>query len=115
MVWGILMSKRTSGFNVERAAGSAARISVFDRIVREIEPVEIPSKYIHHIQVQYSDGTERLLNGDSLSQNIPVGKDSARRLADGEQEVQDVKVHLNIDSIERDVNAMVESLLGPHC
>ena len=45
------MSKKISGFNVERAADNTARSTVFDRIIKEIEPVEIPAKYVQRLQV----------------------------------------------------------------
>lgn len=110
------MSKKISGFNVERAADNVARSSVFDRIIKEIEPVEIPAKYIQRILVQYKDGTSIELQGDSINHPLPVSKETARALAeDGVQQVSDVKLFLRIEEIEVDVNKMVGELLNKYC
>ena len=110
------MSKKISGFNVERAADNTARSTVFDRIIKEIEPVEIPAKYVQRLQVHYKDGTTLEIQGDSINQPLPISKDTARALVDdGVRQVQDIRVFLKIDAIETDVNNMVSELLNRYC
>lgn len=110
------MSKKITGFNVERSPNSVTRSSVFERLVKEVEPTAIPGRYIQTILVKYKDGSSIELKGDEISHPLPVSKDTAKALLDESlKQVSEVKLFLHLDQLEADVNKMVEDVLGRHC
>lgn len=111
------MAKRTmTSFNIDRAISRIAKPSVFDRIVKEIDAKEIPSKYVEHILVQYYDGNIVELRGDELTHPIPINKTAVwDAMEDSFKKMRDVKIFISTDRLEKDINIMVEKYLGPHC
>jgi hypothetical protein len=110
------MTNKMTSFGVDTAINRIARPSVFDRIVKEIDANEIPSKYVHQILVQYYDGSVVELKGKDLSHPIPLNKSmSMENLAESFQKMRDVKVFINTDALEKDINELVEKYLGSHC
>lgn len=111
-----MAKKTTTSFNLDKAIGRIAKPSVFDRIVKEIEAKEIPSKYIDHILVQYYDGNVVELSGAEIKFPIPLNKNASwEAMEDSFKKMRDVKVFINTDVLEKDVNERVEKLIGPHC
>ena len=111
-----MAKKTTTSFNIDKAISRIAKPSVFDRIVKEIDAKEIPSKYIDHILVQYYDGNVVELSGKELTYPIPLNKNASwAAMEDSFKKMRDVKVFINTDTLERDVNERVEKLIGPHC
>jgi hypothetical protein len=109
------MTKKTS-FNIDKALSRIARPSVFDRLVKEVDAVEVPSKYIDHITVVYHDGSVVDLRGDEINHPIPVNRSADKSaLEESFKKMKDVKLFLNTEVLEDDVNAMVERLLGRLC
>lgn len=111
------MSKKpTTSFNLDKAISRIAKPSVFDRIVKEIDATEIPVKYIDHVLVQYYDGNIVELSGTEISHPIPVNKDANWEEMEGSyKKMRDVKVFINTDKLEKDVNELVEQYLGKYC
>lgn len=110
------MSKKITSFNLDKTSSRAARPSVFDRIVKEIDAKEIPAKYIEQILVQYYDGNIVELSGDEISHPIPVNKNASwEAMEDSFKKMKDVKIFINTDKLEADINIEVEKLLGNHC
>lgn len=110
------MSKKTTTFNIDNSSNRLAKPSVFDRIVKEIEASEIPSKYVDQILVQYHDGNVVELKGSEISHPIPLNKNvSWEQLETSFKKMKDVKVFLSTDKLESDINEMVEILLGRYC
>jgi hypothetical protein len=111
------MSKRTTtSFNIDKAISRIARPSVFDRIVKEIDATEIPAKYIEQILVQYYDGNIIELSGSELTHPIPVNKNASwEAMEHAFKKMRDVKVFINTDKLEKDVNEEVEKYLGRFC
>jgi hypothetical protein len=110
------MSKKITSFNIDKAISRIAKPSVFDRIVKEIEAKEIPVKYIETILVQYYDGNVVELNGSQLTHPIPMNKNPVwENMEDSFKKMRDVKIFINTEQLEKDVNALVEGLLGQHC
>ena len=110
------MSRKLPSYNVDKAIGRITRPSVFDRIVKEIEAKEIPSQYIEYILVQYYDGNIVELSGNDLTHPIPVNSNINWNLLDDSfKKIRDVKIFINTDKLEKDVNEEVEKLLGIYC
>lgn len=108
--------KSITSFNLDKAINRIARPSVFDRIVKEVDAKEIPAIYIEHILVQYYDGNVVELSGDELTHPIPVNKTTNwEMMEDSFKKMRDVKIFLNTDALEKDINIMVEDVLGKYC
>lgn len=110
------MAKKMTNFSLDKAMNRIAKPSVFDRIVKEIDASEIPAQYIEHILVQYYDGTVVELSGDEISHPIPMNKNASwDKMEESFKKMRDVKVFINTDALEQDVNELVETFLGPYC
>jgi hypothetical protein len=108
--------KSVTSFNLDKAIGRIAKPSVFDRIVKEIEAKEIPAKYIEQILVQYYDGNVVELSGNEITHPIPMNKNmSWEIMEDSFKKMRDVKIFINTDRLEKDINEEVEKLLGTFC
>lgn len=111
-----MSKKTTTSFNLDKAIGRIAKPSVFDRIVKEIEAKEIPAKYIEQILVQYYDGNVVEISGEDLTHPIPMNRNiSWDKMEESFKKMRDVKIFINTDSLEKDINEMVENILGPYC
>ena len=111
-----MSKKTTTSFNLDRAISRIAKPSVFDRIVKEIEAREIPAKYIEQILVQYYDGNVVELSGSELTHPIPVNKDANwESMEEAFKKMRDIKVFINTERLEKDINELVEKYLGAHC
>lgn len=110
------MAKKTTSFNLDQTIGRIARPSVFDRIIKEVDAKEIPSKYIEQILVQYYDGNVVELSGADITHPIPVNKNIAwDTMAESFNKMRDVKIFISTDKLEADINVMVEDYLGKFC
>jgi hypothetical protein len=108
--------KTTTSFNIDNAMNRIAKPSVFDRIVKEIDAKEIPAKYIEQILVQYYDGNVVELSGAELTHPIPLNKNASWDIMeDSFKKMRDVKVFINTERLEKDINEQVEKILGSHC
>ena len=111
-----MAKKTTTSFNIDKAISRIAKPSVFDRIVKEIEAKEIPAKYIEQILVQYYDGNVVELSGNELTHPIPVNKNASwEAMEDSFKKMRDVKIFINTDKLEKDINEEVEKILGNFC
>lgn len=111
-----MAKKTTTSFNLDKAISRIAKPSVFDRIVKEVDAREIPAKYIEHVLVQYYDGNVVELSGNELTHPIPVNKDANwEMMEEAFKKMRDIKVFINTERLEKDINELVEKYLGNHC
>lgn len=111
-----MAKKSVTNFNIDKAISRIAKPSVFDRIVKEIDAKEIPSKYIESIIVQYQDGNIVEMKGDELTHPIPVNKNATWEIMeDLFKKIKDVKIFISADRLAHDVNIIVENYLGKYC
>lgn len=111
-----MAKKTTTSFNLDKAISRIAKPSVFDRIVKEVDAREIPAKYIEHVLVQYYDGNVVELSGNELTHPIPVNKDANwEMMEEAFKKMRDIKVFINTERLEKDINELVEKYLGHHC
>jgi hypothetical protein len=111
-----MSKKTTTSFNLDKAISRITKPSVFDRIVKEIDAKEIPAKYIEQILVQYYDGNVIELSGSELTHPIPVNRNiSWEVMEDSFKKMRDVKIFINTDKLEKDINEEVEKFLGNYC
>ena len=110
------MAKKITNFSLDNAIDRIARPSVFDRIVKEIDAKEIPAKYVQQILVQYYDGSVIELSGDEITHPIPMNKNASwEGLEESFKKMRDVRVFINVETLERDINELVEKYLGAYC
>lgn len=108
--------KTTTSFNLDKAISRIAKPSVFDRLVKEIDAHEIPAKYIEQVVIQYYDGNIVEISGEDLTQPVPMNRNiSWDRIEESFKKMRDVKVFINTDTLEKDVNDLVETILGKYC
>ena len=110
------MSKKITSFNIDKAISRIAKPSIFDRIVKEVEAKEIPVKYIESVIVQYYDGQTVELSGNALTHPIPLNKGTTwEAMEDSYRKMREVKIFINTEVLEKDINELVENLLGSYC
>lgn len=111
-----MAKKTTTSFNIDKAISRIAKPSVFDRIVKEIDAEEIPAKYIEVILVQYYDGNIVELSGAELTEPIPVNRNTSwEAMEESFKKMRDVKIFINTEKLEEDINIEVEKYLGNFC
>lgn len=109
------MSKKIN-FNIDQSMKSIVRPSVFDRILKEIDPVEIPSAYIEHILIQYHDGNTVELTGEEINHPIPMNKNYPfEQMNEAFKKMSDIRVFVDTQKLEQDINQIVERYLGKYC
>lgn len=110
------MAKKTVSFDLDKAISRIAKPSVFDRIVREIDATEIPTRYIQSVLIQYYDSTVVEIDGSDLTKPIPLTKSMKLENMDSVfKNMRDMKIFIATDVLEEDVNKMVEDFLGKYC
>jgi hypothetical protein len=108
------MAKKLVSFDTDSDIGKKTKPSVFDRIVREIDATQIPPRYVQTVVVQYQDGSVVELEGHELNQSIPTGR-NADKIEGIFKKMKDIKVYLDTETLEEDVNEMLELLMGRYC
>jgi hypothetical protein len=108
--------KITTSFNIDNTKSEYSKSSVFDRIIKEVDTNEIPTKYVDYIRIQYNDGNVVELAGKELSHPMPVNKNaSMASMEEAFSKMKEVKIFVNIPQLESDVNFHLERLLGKYC
>jgi hypothetical protein len=109
------MTKKAN-FELDKALNRIANPSPFDKIVKEIDAKEIPSKYIEHMMIFYFDGSIVELNGSEITKPIPMKRDTSwEDMESSFRKMKDVKVFINTSKLEKDINMLVEDYLGKYC
>lgn len=107
---------RKISFDLDKAVSRVAKPSVFDRLVREIDCIQIPPRYIQTVLIQYNDGSVVEVEGGDLKYSIPMHKDAKWEKVDEVfRDMKDLKVFIDTETLEKDVNLMVEDFLGKYC
>lgn len=110
------MSNKRTNFELERVLDRIVTPSIFDRIVKEVDPDEIPVEYIQHILVTYHDGSFIELSGNEISHPVPVNKNAKwEDMSELFNKMKEVKVFVDTVKLEHDINKLVEVYLGGKC
>lgn len=111
------MAKKTiTSFNIEQSSGKPVRPSVFDQILKEVDAQEIPARYVQQILVQYHDGSTVELSGKDLEHPLPVNRNGSRdEIVEHFKKMKDIKILIDTNILEQDINAEVEKYLGKFC
>ena len=82
-------------------------------LIRDIEISEIPAKYIEQIEVGYLNGITITLRGSEITNSIPVVKQDHKFPVPKQfKDVISVKVFIDLDSIEQDINSRINKLFN---
>lgn len=109
------MTNKTS-FSADESAISIPKYAVFDRIVNEIDPEQIPAKYIDRLRVTYQDGSVVMLSGSELACPLPTTNHPVPEVIERfYRQMREVKLFINNVVLETDVTRMVEDILGDYC
>ena len=99
-------------FVLSHSLDSLTNESFFDKLIKEINPGEIPAKYIHWMTVVYINGETVNLTGKEISHPIPLNKNaSLKELETSFKKVKNIKVFINTRKLEYDVNRKIKHLL----
>jgi len=108
--------KITNSFNIDNSAADVSKPSIFDRLIKEIDAKEIPTKYIDYIRIQYNDGNIVELTGEEISHPMPVNKEATwEHMEESFKKMKDVRIFINLTLLEEDVNQLIEDLLDNYC
>lgn len=112
----IMPDKKIKEFDLHKALEKIITPSIFDQFVKEIDADEIPTDYIEKIVVYYYNGTIVELSGDEIEHPVPVNKQgNADDMDESFKKMREVKVIVNTEKLEKDVNNLLEDLIGDRC
>lgn len=108
--------KLTAWFNINNSYRFSYP-TTFDRIIKEIDALEIPTEYIESAIVQYHDGSIVELTGDELSHHQSIDKSVIIHSADPPslRKIRDIRIFVSLDRLEEDIDELVEEILGKYC
>ena len=106
------MPKRKN-FRLDKALNELNGQSLFDRLVQEVEVKEVPVEYIERIVVYYESGEIVELGNHEINKPIPINQESSwDEMSDAFKNVVNVKVFINTQKLEEDVNELIDPLLA---
>jgi len=108
-------NSKSTTFELRKALGDFTKTSVFDKIMKEIDHLEIPSKYIDQVVIQYKDGTFSEIKGSDMSGSAFIEKSMWDKIEGDNQKIKDIRAFINVEKLECDVNKLVEDYLGKYC
>ena len=111
-----MSDKKIHQLDVNKVLQRILTPSVFDKIVREVDAKEIPTQYVERVVVFYKDGNVVELSGNEITHPVPVNRHGNwNDMNDPYQTMKEVKIFVDTDRLEKDINSLVESYLGGKC
>lgn len=111
-----MSDKKIHQLDVNKVLQRILTPSVFDKIVKEVDAKEIPTEYVERIVVFYKDGNVVELTGEEITRPVPVNRQGNwSEMEDPYQSMKEVKIFVNTDRLEKDINCLVEQYLGGKC
>jgi hypothetical protein len=85
----------------------------FNRIMHEIAPKEIPSKFVDMIKVIRKDGKVTTMTREDIINSVPVtGPVDWDRVAENYHDIVDMEIYIDMDALEYTVHKNVHRMLG---
>jgi hypothetical protein len=111
-----MSDKKINQLDVNKVLQRIVSPSVFDKIVKEVDAKEIPTQYVERIVVFYKDGSVVELSGTEITQPVPVNRNGNwKDTEDPYQTMKEVKIFVNTDRLEKDINILVGQYLDGKC
>lgn len=105
--------RKSPPVELAKSLNSTLKPTVYDRILTELTPTEIPAKYIDIILIQYKNGSIIELSGADITNPIPVNQDADWDSVSEQMETIDVvKVFINTDRLAEYVDKETDLLLS---
>jgi hypothetical protein len=87
----------------------------FDRIMEEIDPSSIPTKYLKSVRIIFHNGKEIELAGDEIINPSPLREDfSWEMIANQFKQVRDVNILIDVEKFQNDVYLNSDAILSKH-
>lgn len=110
-----MSKKKPTKVELTKALSRLTDRSVFDDIIKEIEPSEIPAEFIDYISIHYKDGTVVDLYGEDLRHPIPVNKNAKwKEMEESFKNINEVKIYVNTEHLEIIIDEYLDDILGKH-
>lgn len=96
---------------LQRALNRMAKPNVFDEIIKQVTPTEIPVRFIEYVTVKYNDGSIVELRGTDISQPVPVNHlMSQDEKLKTRAKMADVRVFLNTVVLGEEIDRSIDNL-----
>lgn len=103
--------KKKFNLSLNQSQSNIPKLSEFDNIINNIDATVIPVMYISYINVIYNDGTIVTLNSEYIKHPLPVNKPKSwKDLGEHFEDIKDVKVFINVELLEKNINQYVDSV-----
>ena len=87
----------------------------FGKFLAEIVAKQIPVKFVSSVTVIFKNGKRSRLTKDELQAPLPIeGELTWGKVEEGFENVQNVEIHIDLDSLGKHVTTETDSLLDKH-
>tara|TARA_B100000700_G_scaffold308295_1_gene385792 strand:+ start:284 stop:637 length:354 start_codon:yes stop_codon:yes gene_type:complete len=87
--------------------------SEFNRIMHEIAPKQIPSKFVDMIKIIRKDGKITTMTRDDILNSVPVtGPVDWDKVAENYHDIRDMEIYIDMEALEYTVHKNVHRMLG---
>jgi len=87
----------------------------FGKFLAEIVAKQIPVKFVSSVTVIFKNGKRSRLTKDELSSPLPIeGTLTWGKVEEGFEGVQNVEIHIDLDSLGKHITTETDSLLDKH-
>ena len=87
----------------------------FGKFLAEIVAKQIPVKFVSSVTVIFKNGKRSRLTKDELSSPLPIeGELTWGKVEEGFENVQNVEIHIDLDSLGKHVITETDVLLNKH-
>ena len=109
------MSNRRTNFELDKALQRITNPSIFDTFIKEIDIECVPPEYIDRVVVYYSNGSIIELPSKYITSPVPLDLNSKwAKSKEVSESMQEIKVFVDTDKLERDVNILLDKLLSKY-
>ena len=85
----------------------------FNRIMHEIAPKQIPSKFVDMIKVIRKDGKVTTMTREDIINSVPVtGPVDWDKVAENYHDIVDMEIYIDMEALEYTVHKNVHRMLG---
>ena len=87
----------------------------FGKFLAEIVAKQIPVKFVSSVTVIFKNGKRSRLTKDELSSPLPIeGELTWGKVEEGFENVQNVEIHIDLDSLGEHIITRTDTLLDKH-
>ena len=103
------MSDKSTRNALRRALDKITKPNVFDEIIKQVTPTNIPTRFIEYVTVLYNDGTSVELKGTDITEPVPVKQYmSGNERKSTRAKMADVKVFINTEALGEEIENSID-------